>query len=123
MIIYNTQTRSKEEFKPLNPPEVKMYCCGPTVYDLLHVGNFRGAIVYNLLRNWLEHNGFKVKMIYNYTDVEDKIINRANKDGVPAKEITDKYIKEFQADFDRLKLRPHTLNPRVSQTMPEIIQM
>ena len=121
--IYNTQSRSKEEFKPLQPPQVKMYCCGPTVYDLLHVGNFRGAIFYNLLRNWLEHLGYQVTMVYNYTDVDDKIINRAAKDSVSAAMIAEKYTHEFQTDFQRLKLRPHSLNPRVSENMEEIKSM
>ena len=121
--IYNTQTRTKEEFKTLEPNKVKMYCCGPTVYDLLHIGNFRGAIFYNLLRNWLEHSGYQVTMVYNYTDVDDKIINRSKKDGVPAAIIAEKYVGEFQNDFNRLKLKPHSLNPRVSQSMEEIKAM
>ena len=81
--VYNTQTRTKEEFKPLAPPMVKMYVCGPTVYGLLHVGNFRGPVVYNLIRNWLEHLDYKVTFALNFTDVDDKIINRGkeqNKD-------------------------------------------
>ncbi len=123
LLIYNTLTRTKEEFKPLNPPAVKMYCCGPTVYDLLHVGNFRGVIFYNLVRNWLEQAGYQVTMVYNYTDVDDKIIQRALKDGVSAAVVAEKYIYEFETDFQRLKLRPHSLNPRVSQTMPEIQAM
>jgi len=123
LVVYNTQTRTKEEFLPYNSPMVKMYCCGPTVYGLLHVGNFRGAIFYNLVRNWLEHLGYHVNMVYNYTDVDDKIINRAAKDGVAANVIADQYVNEFRADFTRLKLREHTLNPRVSETMPEIIKM
>ena len=76
--IHNSQTHQKEEFKSITPGEVKMYVCGPTVYDLLHVGNFRGAIFFNLVRNWFEYRGYKVTSIYNYTDVDDKIINRAN---------------------------------------------
>jgi cysteinyl-tRNA synthetase len=121
--IYNTQSRTKEEFKPLTPGHVKMYSCGPTVYDLLHVGNFRGAIFYNLVRNWLEKSGYRVNFVYNYTDVDDKIINRALRDKVPAEAIAEKYIEEFKKDISTLKLTPHSLNPRVSETMPEIIQM
>ena len=121
--IYNTQTRTKEEFKPHLPGQVKMYSCGPTVYDLLHVGNFRGAIFYNLVRNWLEKSGYQVNFVYNYTDVDDKIINRSLRDKVPATAIAEKYIEEFRKDISALKLKPHSLNPRVSETMPEIIQM
>lgn len=120
--IYNTESRTKEEFKPLNPPEVLMYVCGPTVYDLLHVGNFRGPIFFNLVRNWLEYSKFRVKYVFNYTDVDDKIINRANKDGVEAVVIANRYVEEFQKDFRRLKLKEHSLNPKVSETMTEIIQ-
>jgi len=121
--ILNTQSGLKEIFAPRNAPEVKMYCCGPTVYDLLHVGNFRGAIFFNLVRNWLEHRGYKVKYIYNYTDVDDKIINRAKERRVPPQELAQKYIVEFEADFARLGLRRHDANPRVSETMPGIVAM
>src|SRR4051812_20529051 len=110
--IYNSQSQEKEEFKTLSPGEVKMYVCGPTVYDFLHVGNFRGAIFFNMVRNWLEYRGFKVTFVYNYTDVDDKIINRAKADGVKSEDIADKYVVEFQRDFDSLKLRRHTHNPR-----------
>lgn len=123
LVVYNTQCRDKETFAPFDSKHVKMYCCGPTVYDLLHVGNFRGAIFYNFVRNWLEHLGYKVTFVYNYTDVDDKIINRARKDGVSSTEIAEKYIREFRADFDRLKLRPHDLNPKVTDSMGEIVQM
>lgn len=119
--ILNTKTHLKEDFVPLREGEVRMYVCGPTVYDLLHVGNFRGAIFFNLVRNWLEHKGFKVTYIYNYTDVDDKIIDRAKKEGVSASEISEKYIQEFKQDYASLKLRPHSRNPRVTEFMPEII--
>lgn len=123
LVVYNSQSKKKEKFEPLVPGQVKMYCCGPTVYDLLHVGNFRGAIFYNLVRNWLEKSGYQVQMIYNYTDVDDKIINRANQDGLSSDEVARKYIIEFEKDFNRLGLRQHSLNPKVTETMPEIIQM
>jgi cysteinyl-tRNA synthetase len=121
--LYNTLTKKKEEFIPHEPPHVKMYCCGPTVYDLLHVGNFRGAIVYNLLRNWLEESGYKVTHVYNYTDVDDKIIDRAKRENVTATEISEKYIAEFKKDFGRLGLRKHTHNPKVSEFMTPIKDM
>src|SRR5690606_6824573 len=113
--------REKETFVPLTPGEVKMYVCGPTVYGLLHVGNFRGPIFFNLVRNWLERSGYKVTFAYNYTDVDDKIIHRANEEGVASEEISEKYIAEFEKDFAALKLRPHTMNPKVTETMGPIV--
>jgi len=121
--IYNSQSHKKEEFKPLEAPQVKMYVCGPTVYDLLHVGNFRGPIFFNLVRNWLAHLGYQVKFVFNYTDVDDKIINRAQQEGVAAEEIAEKYIREFQADYQRLGLRTPDVIPRVTETMNEIKTM
>jgi cysteinyl-tRNA synthetase len=99
-----------------------MYVCGPTVYDFLHVGNFRGAIFFNMVRNWFEKRGFEVTFVYNYTDVDDKIIDRASKDGVTALEISQKYIKEFEHDFSSLQLRKHSKNPRVTEFMNPIVQ-
>lgn len=122
IVIYNSQTQKKEEFKPVHPGEVRMYVCGPTVYDYLHVGNFRGAIFFNLVRNWLEKQGYKVTYVYNYTDVDDKIINRAKEEKVDALEISEKYIKEFQADYASLKLRPQSKNPKVTEFMGPIVE-
>jgi cysteinyl-tRNA synthetase len=122
-VIYNTLSGKKEKFVPLKEGEVKMYLCGPTVYDFLHIGNFRGAITFNLIRNWLEHTGNKVTYVYNYTDVDDKIIKRANDEGVETKVITEKYIKEFETDFKNLGLKKHDANPRVSDHMEDIVSM
>lgn len=119
--IYNTLTQAKEEFKPLNPPFVKMYLCGPTVYDFLHIGNFRGPIFFNLFRNYLEKSGYKVKFVYNYTDVDDKIIKRANDEKVSSSEISERYISEFEKDFKALGLKPHDSNPKVTKYIPQII--
>jgi len=119
--MYNTATRQKEEFKSITPGEVKMYVCGPTVYNYLHIGNFRGAIFFNLVRNWLERAGNKVTYVYNYTDVDDKIIKKANEEGVESIEISERYIKEFEKDFNRLGLTAHDQNPKVTDFMPEII--
>jgi cysteinyl-tRNA synthetase len=119
--IYNSMSQKIETFEPLNKGEVKMYCCGPTVYGLLHVGNFRGAVFYNFLRNFLEYSGYKVTFVYNFTDVDDKIINRAKEEGLTPHEISEKYIKEFWIDFDRLGLTPHSKNPKVTESMEEII--
>lgn len=123
MQVYNTQTRRLEKFETHHPGVVKMYCCGPTVYGLLHVGNFRGAIFYNLVRNWLEHLGYKVTFVYNYTDVDDKIIDRAKKENKTSAEISEQYISEFEKDFQRLGLRPHDFNPKVTQHIPDILEM
>lgn len=121
--IYNTLTQKKEEFQPLTPGHVKMYVCGPTVYGLLHVGNFRGPIFFNLVRNWLEKNGLKVDFAYNFTDVDDKIIDRAHADNTTAQAIAEKYIAEFLHDFEALGLRKHTYNPKVTETMGPIVAL
>lgn len=121
--IYNTLTRKKEPFEPLTPGEVKLYVCGPTVYDFLHIGNYMGAIVFNMVRNWMEHIGYKVTFVYNFTDVDDKIIKRANDEGVEPKDISERFIAEFKKDFDKLGLRPHTHNPRVTEHMDDIIDI
>ncbi len=113
----------KEIFKPLKEGEVKMYLCGPTVYDFLHIGNFRGAIIFNLIRNWFEEQGRKVTFVYNYTDVDDKIIKRANEEGVECSDITERFIKEFETDFGRLGLKPHDYRPRVTEHIPQIIEL
>ena len=121
LVLYNTQTRKKEPFRPQTPGQASIYLCGPTVYDILHIGNFRGAIFFNLLRNWLEQSGLKVTMAYNYTDIDDKIINKANNEGVSSLEVSERYIKEFEKDFNRLGLRKHDLNPKVTEFVPQII--
>lgn len=123
IVIHNSQSNKKEEFVPLNAGEVKMYVCGPTVYDFLHVGNFRGAIFFNLVRNWFEYRGYQVTFVYNYTDVDDKIINRAKADGVDSHQISEKYIVEFEKDFNSLGLKKHSHNPKVTEFMNEIIEL
>ena len=121
--IYSSEEREKKEFAPLNPPHVKMYCCGPTVYDFLHIGNFRGAVFFNFLRNWLEFLGYQVEYIYNFTDIDDKILNRAKKEKAPPRQISEKYIKAFQADYQALKLKPQTETPKATEVIPEIISL
>lgn len=121
--IYNTLSRKIEEFKTLVPGKVSIYVCGPTVYDYLHVGNFRGPVVFNFFRNWLEHSGYQVTFAQNFTDVDDKILNRAAKDNKPALEISDTYIREYKKDFEILGLRMHDKNPQVSDFLPQIISM
>ena len=121
--IYNTLSRKIEDFKPLNAPQVKMYCCGPTVYDFLHVGNFRGPVFYNLLRNHLENSGFQVNYVYNFTDIDDKILNRAKDENTTSEKIAQTYIDEFWKDFDALKLRPHSVNPKVTESLAAIVDV
>ena len=120
LFIYCSLERKKKKFIPIQDPFVKIYCCGPTVYDYLHIGNFRGAIFYNFLRNWLKFLGYQVDFIYNFTDIDDKILNRSKKEGVDPQSISKKYIEEFKKDFKKLKLSPHTHNPKATETISEI---
>lgn len=121
--VYNTQSKKLEEFVPLKPGQVTMYVCGPTVYNYLHVGNFRGPVVFNMVREWLEHLGFKVRYALNFTDVDDKIIARANEEGADPKALADHYIAEYKKDFAALGLRLHDYNPTVTDSMDDIITM
>jgi len=123
LTVYNTLSKAKEKFVTIEPGIVKMYVCGPTVYDYLHIGNFRGAIFFNLVRNWLEELGNEVTYIYNYTDVDDKIIERANERGIEPSELTAEFIKAFEEDYARLRLRPQTKNPRVTEHMDDIVEL
>lgn len=121
--IYNTLGKKTEDFKPREEGKVKIYVCGPTVYNLLHVGNFRGPVFFNFVRNWLEYLGYKVDYALNFTDVEDKIINKANEEGKTALEVSEHYIEEYKKDFFALGLRKHDRNPKVTEHMPQIISM
>ena len=98
MKLFNTMTRQKEEFVPITPGEVKMYCCGPTVYNYIHVGNARPMILFDVLRRYLEYRGYQVTFVQNFTDVDDKIINRANEEGTTSQAISEKYIEEYFKD-------------------------
>ncbi len=119
--IYNSLTRTKEVFHPLVQKRVSLYVCGPTVYDFLHVGNFRGPVFFNLVRSWFEVLGYQVTSALNFTDVDDKIIERAKKMEISSQNLASKYIEEYKKDFASLGLRPETLNPKVTETMAEII--
>ncbi|MDG0816224.1 cysteine--tRNA ligase [Bdellovibrio svalbardensis] len=121
--IHNSQSKQLEEFVPLDPKHVKMYVCGPTVYNYLHVGNFRGVVVFNLVRNWLEYLGYKVSYALNFTDVDDKIINRAHEMNMEPGALAEQYIAEYKKDFASLGLRPHDFNPKVTESMDEITEM
>ena len=120
--LYNSLTRKKEEFKPLGE-EVKMYVCGVTVYDDSHLGHALSSIVFDVLDRYLEFRGFKVKKVQNFTDVDDKIISRANADEIPWQEITEKYIESFFKSADGLNVRRAAVHPRATEDMPEIIEL
>lgn len=123
MKLYNTLTQKKEEFIPIEAGKVRMYSCGPTVYNYFHIGNARPFIVFDVLRRFLEYIGYDVKFVQNFTDVDDKIINRSLEEGISAKEVADKYIQEYFVDADALGIRRADVHPRVSDHIPEIIEM
>lgn len=122
MKIYNTLTRKKEEFVPLEEGKVKMYVCGPTVYNFFHIGNARPFVVFDTMRKYLEYRGYKVKFVQNFTDVDDKIINRAKEEGIPAGEVSEKYIEEYYKDAAALNVKKATVHPKVTETMNDIIK-
>lgn len=121
--IYNTLTKQKEEFVPLNPPLVKMYMCGPTVYDYFHIGNARSFIMSDIVRRYLEYKGYVVTFVMNLTDVDDKIIKKANQERKSAREVAEFYIKEFFSDIEKLKIKPATYYPRATEFMSDMIDM
>ena len=123
MQIYNTQTRRKEEFKPIEPGKVRIYCCGPTVYNYFHIGNARPFIVFDTLRRYLEHKGYEVTYVQNFTDIDDKMIRRANEEGITVKELGDRFIKEYYTDADALGIERATVNPRATEHIPDIIAL
>lgn len=123
LVVFNTLTREKEVFVTLEPGKVRMYVCGPTVYDEAHVGHAMSSIVFDFIRRYLEYKGYAVRHVMNFTDVDDKIINRANKTGEDPAAIANRYTDKYQAQLAKLNVLRPTVFPRVSQTIPEIIQM
>lgn len=123
MQIYNTQTRRKEEFVPIEPGKVRIYACGPTVYNYIHIGNARPAIVFDTLRRYFEHKGYEVKFVQNFTDIDDKMIRRAQEEGITVKELGDRFIKEYYQDADALGIERATVNPKATEHIPEIIAL
>src|SRR3989339_2041594 len=121
--IYNTLTRKKEEFIPINPNEVRMYVCGPTVYDYFHIGNARSFIMADILRRYLEYKGYVVNYAMNITDVDDKIIKKANEEKKNAKEIAGTYISAFFDDLKKLKVKNATVYPKATEHIEDIINM
>ncbi|NLK73022.1 MAG: cysteine--tRNA ligase [Clostridiales bacterium] len=122
MKIYNTITRKKEEFKPIDENELKIYVCGPTVYNYFHIGNARPFVIFDTLRRYLEFKGYNVKYVQNFTDVDDKIINRAREEKLTVSQVSEKYIKEYFKDAGDLNIKNATVHPRVTENMEDIIQ-
>jgi len=121
--VYNTLTREKSEFDPIQAGEVRMYVCGPTVYDSAHVGHAMSALVFDVVRRYLLFRGYDVHYVMNFTDVDDKIIDRANRVGVEPIELAEKYISEFKKDLDSLNILPATEHPRATEEIDSIIEM
>ena len=123
MRIFNTLTMHKEEFVPLVPGKVSMYVCGPTVYNLIHIGNARPMIVFDTVRRYLEHKGYEVNYVSNFTDVDDKIIKAANEEGVDSSVISERYIAECKKDMEGMNVRPATIHPKATEEIPYMIDM
>lgn len=123
MQIYNTLSKRKEDFKPINPGEVKMYVCGPTVYNLIHIGNARPMIVFDTVRKYLEYKGYKVTYVSNFTDVDDKIIKAANTEGVDPSVISERYIEECKKDMNALGIKPATVHPKATEEIDGMLDM
>ncbi len=123
MKIYNTLTRQKEEFVPIHPGKVGMYVCGPTVYNYIHIGNARPMIIFDTVRRYFEYKGYDVNYVSNFTDVDDKIIKKANEEGVSATEIAERYIKECKKDMEGLNVKPATHQPKATEEIDGMIRM
>jgi cysteinyl-tRNA synthetase len=123
MKIFNTMSRRKEEFVPINQGKVGIYTCGPTVYDYFHIGNARPFVVFDVLRRYLEYCGYAVTFVQNFTDIDDKMINRANEEGITVKQLGDRFIEEYFKDATALGVRPATHHPRATEHIAEIIEI
>ena len=123
MKLFNTMTMRKEEFEPLEPGKVKMYACGPTVYNFFHIGNARPLIMFDVLRRYFEYRGYEVIFVQNFTDIDDKIINRANEEGLTSSEIAEKYIAEYLTDARGLGVREATVHPKATENIGAITDM
>ncbi len=120
MLVYNTLSNKKEEFKPINPPNVTMYVCGPTIYDYFHIGNGRTFVMSDIIRRYLIYKGYNVKFVMNLTDIDDKIIKKANEEGVSTNELTQRYENAFMEDIKKFKMKPADIYPKATEHMHEI---
>ena len=123
MRIYNTLSRQKEEFVPLEPGKVRIYACGPTVYNFIHIGNARPICVFDVLRRYLEYRGYDVTFVQNFTDIDDKLIKKANEEGITVAEVAERYIAEYKKDAEGLGVRPATVHPRATEVVDKIIEI
>lgn len=123
MQIYNTLSKRKEEFVPIEPGKVRMYVCGPTVYNLIHIGNARPMIVFDTCRRYMEHKGYEVNYVSNFTDVDDKIIKKANEEGVDPSVISERYISECKKDMSDMNVKPATTHPKATEEIDGMLQM
>ena len=123
MKLFTSLSRQKEEFVPIQPGKVSIYACGPTVYNFIHVGNARPIILFDVLRRYFEYRGYDVTFVQNFTDVDDKIIKRANEEGITSQEVAEKYIQEYFTDAQGLGVRPATIHPKATENMQQIIDM
>ncbi len=123
MRIFNTLKRDKQELVPITPGEFKIYACGPTVYNFIHIGNARPLCVFDVMRRYLEYRGYTVNFVQNFTDIDDKIIRRANEEGVSFKDISEKYIEEFWVDAKGMNIREATVHPKATETIDGIIDI
>ena len=121
--LYNTLTRTKEEFKTIEPGKVKMYACGPTVYNYFHLGNARPFVTFDTLRRYLEYRGYEVTFVQNFTDIDDKMINRANEEGITVSDLADRFIKEYYIDADGLNIKRQSVKPRATKSIGAIIKL
>ena len=123
MKLFNTMTRRKEEFVPLEEGKVRMYVCGPTVYNLIHIGNARPMIIFDTVRRYMEYKGYEVNFVSNFTDVDDKIIKKAIEEGVSPEEVSGRYIEECKKDMAGMNVKPATTHPQATQEIDGMIEM
>lgn len=121
--VYNTMTRKKEEFQPINPGKVRMYVCGPTVYDYCHIGHARSVVVFDVVARYLREKGFEVKYVRNFTDVDDKIINKANETGLTSEQVAEKFIEEFYNDMGKIGIEKADIEPKATEHIDDIINV
>ena len=123
MIVYNSLSFKMEDFKTINPNEVLMYVCGPTVYDSPHLGHAKSAVTFDIIRRYLEFKGYNVKLVKNYTDIDDKIIKRANEKGLDYNSLSEKYIEEYEDIMDILNVKTNYKNPRATEIIDFMIEV